>query len=171
MLKAAGPSEESHCACLPSLQRLHFTTEIKHLVHPRVVFGNYALMIATEASSLVIPLWPPSRASQFGRFFQQRFPRCLPYAKVLRAGSTVNRRDMAPSSQNFSWSQAAGWRHTSKSVAEIPRPPHHRQAGAEPGAGCWTLFPRNLNPAQNTPAVLFPRTFWVLQSYPGSLGY
>lgn len=98
MLKAAGPSEEPHCACLPSLQRLHFMTEIKHLVHPRLVFGNYALMIATEASSLVIPLWPPSRASQFGRFFQQRFLRCLPYAKVLRAGSMVNKRDMAPSS-------------------------------------------------------------------------
>ena len=81
MLKAAGPSEKSHCTCLPSLQRLHFMTEIKHLIHPRMVFGNYALMIATEASSLVIPLWPPSRASQFGHFFQQRFLRCLPFAR------------------------------------------------------------------------------------------
>ena len=80
-LKAAGPSEKSHCTCLPPLQRLHFMTEIKHLIHPRMVFGNYALMIATEASSLVIPLWPPSRASQFGHFFQQRFLRCLPCAR------------------------------------------------------------------------------------------
>lgn len=68
MLKAAGHSEKSHCGCLSSLQRLHFMTEIKHLACAKIAFENYALMIATQASSLVISLWPLSRASQFGHF-------------------------------------------------------------------------------------------------------
>lgn len=73
MLGAAGPSEKSHCGCLSSLQRLHFMTEIKHLACSRIPFENYALMIATQASSLVIPLWLLSRASRFGHFFNKYF--------------------------------------------------------------------------------------------------
>lgn len=51
VLGAAGRSEESHCGCLSSLQRLHFMTEIKRLACFRIAFENYALMIATQASS------------------------------------------------------------------------------------------------------------------------
>ena len=73
VLRAAGHSEKSHCGCLSSLQRLHFVTEIKRLACSRIAFENYALMIATQASSLVISLWPLSRASQFGHFFNKYF--------------------------------------------------------------------------------------------------
>lgn len=73
VLKAAGHSEESHCGCLSSLQRLHFMTEIKHLARSRIAFENYALMIATQARSLLISLWPLPRASQFGHFFNKYF--------------------------------------------------------------------------------------------------
>lgn len=48
-------------------------TEIKHLACSRIAFENYALMIATQASSLVISLWPLSRASQCGHFFNKYF--------------------------------------------------------------------------------------------------
>lgn len=73
VLGTAGPSEQSHCGCSSSLRRLHFMTEIKHLACSRIAFENYALMIATQASSLVIFLWPLSRASQFGHFFNKYF--------------------------------------------------------------------------------------------------
>lgn len=72
-LKAAGHSEKSHCGCLSSLQRLHFMTEIKHPAHSRIAFENYALTMATQASSLVISLWPLSSTSQFGHFFNKYF--------------------------------------------------------------------------------------------------
>lgn len=71
--QSCGHSEESHCGCLSSFQRLHFLTEIKHLACSRIAFENYALMIAAQASSLVIFLWPLSRASQFGHFFNKYF--------------------------------------------------------------------------------------------------
>lgn len=45
-------------------------TEIKHLARSRIAFENYSLIIATQASSLVISLWPLSGASQFGHFFK-----------------------------------------------------------------------------------------------------
>lgn len=73
MLRAAGHSEESHCGCSSSLRRLHFMTEIKHLACSWIALENYALMIGTQASSLVIFLWPLSRASQFGHFFNKYF--------------------------------------------------------------------------------------------------
>lgn len=33
-----------------------------------------------------------------------------------------------------------------------------------PGPGCWTRLPRNLNLAQNSLAVLFPRTLWFYRA-------
>lgn len=73
MLRAAGHSEKSQCGRLSSLQRLHFMTEIKHLACSRIPFENYALMIATQASGLVIFLWLLSKASQFGHSFNKYF--------------------------------------------------------------------------------------------------
>lgn len=46
-------------------------TEIKHLARSRIAFENYALMIATQARSLLISLWTLSRASQFDHFFNK----------------------------------------------------------------------------------------------------
>lgn len=73
VLRAAGPSEKSHCGCLSFLRGLRFMTDIKHLVRSRIAFENYALMIATQASSIFISLWPLSGASQFGHFFNKYF--------------------------------------------------------------------------------------------------
>lgn len=71
VLRTAGHSGKSHCGCLSSLRRLHFMTDIKHLAHSRIAFENYALMIATQASSIFISLWPLSGASQFVHFFNK----------------------------------------------------------------------------------------------------
>lgn len=120
-LKAAGHSEKSHCGSLSSPQRLHFMTEIKHPAHSRMAFGNYALMMATQASSLVISLWPLPRASQFGHFFNAYFLDAYHVlGTVLRAGSVMKKRDMAPPSWNLPWIKGLCWMHTGKSVSRNP---------------------------------------------------
>lgn len=130
-------------------------------------------MLATQASSLVISLWPLSRASQFGHFFNKYFLGAYhALGPMLSAGSEVNKRDTAPPSWNLPWIQGMHWIHTRKSLSRNSTSPSsmtgwHRAQGWAAGhsfPGIWIL-PRTLL------QFLFPRTLWVLQSYPGNLRY
>lgn len=94
---------------------------------------------------------------------------CWEPCKVL--GAVVDKKSTAPPLWNLPWIKGTRWMHTRKPVNTSPLSLTTEGLAQSPGAGCWTLPPRNLNLAQNSLAVLLPRTLLVLQSCPGSLRY